>query len=167
MGTCSACHREVDEDTQKLSPYLHGFFSNRDSKSVHKVDVAFLGVNASDVPGALKSHLNLEKGQGAIVNRVVDESPAYHCGIEEHDVLISIDKQPILGEKNLLEQVRSRKPGTKIVVEFVRGGKTESCNLVLGKQKTAQILNSYRISGCKAQLTSATNCQSCHAIDPN
>lgn len=160
--SCASCHQMTGNQKSAYSPYFLEFFS-ADARG-QGADVAFLGVNAENVPEAIQSHLRLESRQGTLVKNVVEESPAYHCGIEKHDVLLSIDQQPIEGEKGLLEMVRSRKPGTKITIDFVRAGKKESCQLVLGKQKTAQMIKSFQIHGCKAQLTSSTKCQNCHKV---
>lgn len=157
--TCSSCHQTHDQDPHH-SPYFLEIFSN--GKKGKGVDVSFLGVNASDVPSAVRSHLSLDDREGTLVKNVVDESPAYHCGIEKHDVLLAIDKQPIVGEKGLLETIRSKKPGTKIMIEFIRRGRKNSCNLVLGKQTTAEMIKSFQIHGCKAELTASTKCQDCH-----
>ena len=160
---CVACHRVDPKQPLHASAHLLGIGESSDLETDKQIDTAFLGLHASEVPAALRKHLKLKPQQGAIVETVIDESPAYHCGIEIHDVVVAIDSQPVLGEKSLLEKVRSKKPGTKILVEYIRQGQKESCNVVLGKQRTAQILNSFRIKGCPAQLTSTTNCRDCHS----
>lgn len=156
---CKSCHRVNAAHSPKSSPHLLDLSKARTGE----VDSAFLGIHASSVPPALRKHLKLEKEVGAMVDSIVDESPAYHCGLETFDIIVAIDEQPITGEQELLKLVRSKNPGTKLLIEFIRAGQRDSCNVVLGKSRTAQMLQSFRIEGCPATLNSTTNCRECHS----
>jgi hypothetical protein len=62
------------------------------------------GIQASAVPEILYEHLHapgLKRGQGAVVELVVVDSPAYKAGLKRHDILISLDGTSIRDAEHL------------------------------------------------------------------
>jgi putative serine protease PepD len=59
---------------------------------------------------------------GALVNRVVDSSPAQDAGLLADDIVVAIDGEPVSTMSELVVAVRERAPGTTVTVSLVRGG---------------------------------------------
>ena len=61
-------------------------------------------------------------GSGALVTEVVAGSAAAKAGIEEGDVVLAVDGEPISGQAALVATIRDLAPGDKATVSLVRDG---------------------------------------------
>ena len=59
-------------------------------------------------------------GQGVLVDRVMPQSPAYQAGIEEGDILLTIDGKVIGDPRDVKEAVAVHRAGERVVVHFLR-----------------------------------------------
>lgn len=86
---------------------------------------AWLGVAIGPVPRAVQAQLpdSIDQGQGLMVMRVVPGSPAEKGGIQQHDVLLTYNGDKLFSPSDLVERVRSAKPGDKVTLEVIRHGK--------------------------------------------
>src|SRR5204862_4181689 len=62
---------------------------------------------------------------GITVSSVVSGSPADRAGLKVGDTIVSVDGKPIKNGDELVADIASRKPGQKITLGFVRGGKKQ------------------------------------------
>jgi S1-C subfamily serine protease len=83
-----------------------------------KVVTVWLGVEGSDLDGALARELNVDGG--AIIERVVSGSPAEKAGLAARDVILRVDNQPVTSMNVLVRAVRAHRPGDVIAVEIIR-----------------------------------------------
>lgn len=83
----------------------------------------WIGVEAHEVPEALRAHTTLPKDQGLLVEQVYPDSPAAKAKIARHDVLLKAGDKPLRKVADLVEAVQAAK-GKKLVLEAVRAGKT-------------------------------------------
>ena len=81
-----------------------------DGEAVH----ASLGVNARSVTDGTRD--------GALVLNVEPGSPAEAAGIEEQDIVIAVDGEPVGSSEELVVAVDAFEPGDTITIEVVRGG---------------------------------------------
>ena len=86
----------------------------------------FLGV---DVDEYTKS----DEG-GAIVNRVVDDSPAAKGGLKQGDVIVGFNGSVIRGPAKLTEEIHATKAGDKVTVEVRRDGKLENLQVEMAER---------------------------------
>ncbi len=75
---------------------------------------ASLGVQARSVTDGTRD--------GALVVNVEPGSPAEAAGIQEQDVLIAVDGEPVGSSEELQVAIDSKSPGDTVVIELVRGG---------------------------------------------
>jgi S1-C subfamily serine protease len=83
-----------------------------DGEAVH----ASLGVNARSVTDGTRD--------GALVLNVEPGSPADAAGIEEEDVVIAVDGEPVGSSEELVVAIDAFNPGDTVTIEIVRGGGT-------------------------------------------
>lgn len=69
---------------------------------------------------------------GALITRVVDDSPADQAGIRPGDVIIAIDGKRITEENTLDQLVRQHRPGDTVEVTLWRGARERSLKVKLG-----------------------------------
>ncbi|MCB0495413.1 MAG: trypsin-like peptidase domain-containing protein [Cyclobacteriaceae bacterium] len=88
------------------------------------VQRGLLGIQIGDVSAELAKQKNLSVVQGVYVGKVNDNSAAKEAGIEEEDVIVSVDGMEVLNTSELQELVGRHRPGDKINVKLIRGDKT-------------------------------------------
>jgi putative serine protease PepD len=122
-----------------------------DLKQSGRVDRGYLGIDATTVDKTLKD-LNLPVDHGALVQKVTPGGPADKAGIRGGDLSAQLDNHPIeLGgdiivkiagkdvrtSNDLQSAVADRKPGEKVKVTLVRGGKAKTVEVTLGQRPNA------------------------------
>ncbi|APV52474.1 serine peptidase [Betaproteobacteria bacterium GR16-43] len=100
-----------------------------------KVTRGRIGVQITAVSKDVAESLGLPKAQGAIVQRLEEDSPAAKGGVEAGDVVLKIDGRTIEGNSDLSRYVRQVKPGTKINMQVWREGKTKDLVVTVGELK--------------------------------
>lgn len=83
-----------------------------------KVVTVWLGVEGSDLDLPTAAQLHVEGG--ALVERVMADSPAEHAGLAAHDVIVAVNGMPVTSMGMLVVMVRSHRPGDTCTVEIVR-----------------------------------------------
>ncbi len=75
--------------------------------------------------------LGLPGGGGLYVTRFATESPARKAGLQEGDVILSVDGLPTPSRGPLLRTIWAKKAGAVVALEFLRGGKRLIANAQL------------------------------------
>lgn len=88
---------------------------------------AFLGVSLSDATATADGVTR----RGAGVTEVVADSPAGDAGIENGDVIVAIDGDPVNGAASLTAYVREKEAGAESVLTVVRDGSTQEVTVTL------------------------------------
>ena len=70
---------------------------------------------------------------GARINSVVDDSPASEAGLQDGDIVIRVDDEPVLSYDDLLAAIRVRPAGTETTLEVVRSGEIVDLEVTLGE----------------------------------
>ena len=99
----------------------------------------YLGVQVQDISGALKEARDLSTDEGALVNRVEEDSPADEAGIRRGDVIVSLGGKNIEDSGELIDAVRSLKPGKDVDVIVLRGDERKKISVELGERPKNQI----------------------------
>jgi putative serine protease PepD len=84
------------------------------------VDHAYLGVSAASADTG-----------GALIGEVVPGSPADEAGLQEGDIVVQVDDEPITDSSDLVNVVQSSEPGDSMEVEFDRDGATQTTTVTL------------------------------------
>ncbi|MEW6737564.1 MAG: PDZ domain-containing protein [Acidobacteriota bacterium] len=107
----------------------------------------YLGVEVGQLISAWAEKLNLPNGIGLVVFEVDKDSPAEKAGmigfqgkdsILQADVILSIDNQPLKSPDQLIDIVRSHKPGDKVILEILRQGKRRNLDITLALQPVTE-----------------------------
>ena len=90
-----------------------------------------LGVEVTDLSEDLASYFGTGAGDGVLVLKVREESPAAEAGIKPGDVIKKVGDEAITSAEDLRESVRGEKAGEKIDVAVLRKGKTQTFQVEL------------------------------------
>ena len=71
---------------------------------------------------------------GALVRRVIEDSPAAKAGLKDGDVIVGFDSAVVRGPEKLTEKIRGTKVGDKVQVEVRRAGKREKLTVEMGER---------------------------------
>jgi Do/DeqQ family serine protease len=84
----------------------------------------WIGIEPRDVPEYQRQQLGLP-AVGVLIANLYVGSPAQRAGLQPGDVLIDIDGEPVRTAQEAIARVAShRKPGEKIKLRVIRGGRT-------------------------------------------
>ncbi|MPZ91380.1 MAG: PDZ domain-containing protein [Actinobacteria bacterium] len=86
--------------------------------------IGFLGVTPADGTG---SRL------GALVTSVVEGSGAAEAGIQEGDLIVRYQSEPIESAADLIATIRATQPGTTATIEIVRDGQAQELAVEIGE----------------------------------
>ena len=106
------------------------------------VQRAYLGIMIQDIDGKLVDEHHLKISEGAFVDSLTDKSAAGEAGIKAGDIVVSIDRIPILKSADLLEQIGRHRPGDQVSVAVNRNGKEITYPVILATQKGDKKLTS-------------------------
>ena len=98
----------------------------------------WLGVRIQDVtPDMVEAIEGMDSARGAMVTDV-PEGPAKEAGVESGDVILSFDGKEVEDTRGLVRQVGNTAVGKTVRVVVLRGGKTETLKVTLGRREEAE-----------------------------
>ena len=100
--------------------------------------VTFLGIATSPAGGALSDQLDLPKDAGLVVNTIMPDSPAAAV-LKRHDVLVKLDDQLLIEQRQLSVLIRNHKEGDEITLTYIRGGKESTAKVKLAKHEVPKM----------------------------
>jgi S1-C subfamily serine protease len=112
-------------------------------KSDGKVSRSKLGVTIQNVTADIAASLNLPNVGGALVSGVEPDSAAARAGVRQGDVIVALDGEKLADNNALRNRIAGTKPGSKVAVEVLRDGRSQTLSATLDAQADAKT----RISG--------------------
>ncbi len=98
-----------------------------------RVSRGWLGVMIQEVNRDLAESFGLERPHGALISRVLPDTPAEAGGLREGDVIVSFNGQPIERSGELPHYVGRARAGSMADLELVRDGETMELRLKVGE----------------------------------
>lgn len=126
----------------------------RQLRNTGRVSRGWLGVLIQDVTRELAESFKMERPLGALVSKVLPDSPAAQAGIEVGDVIVKFDGHEIGTSSELPPLVGAARVGAKAGVDIVRRGKKMNLK-VLVAELPEQAVNDQRPERDRAQTEPA------------
>ena len=98
-----------------------------------KVTRAWLGVQIQTLEPSIAKAMKTKSMDGALVVRVVDDSPAEDAGLMEEDIIVKVDDTDIRDSAHLRNLISSSRPGEKPKLTIIRKGKRKTLTVKLGE----------------------------------
>ncbi len=86
--------------------------------------IGFLGVTPTDGTGGRP---------GALVTSVVEGSGAAEAGIQDGDLIVRYQSEPVESAADLIATIRATQPGTTATIEIVRDGQSQELTVDIGE----------------------------------
>jgi serine protease Do len=97
-----------------------------------KVTRGWLGVVVQEVDGNLAKSFKLPKPEGALVAKVLPDSPALQAGLKAGDVLLKYNGSDLTTSKSLPPLVGDSTPGDTVNLELLRDGRSITVKIEVG-----------------------------------
>ncbi len=106
------------------------------------VSRGWLGVLIQDVTRELAESFAMDKPHGALVAKVLDDSPAADAGIEVGDIIVNYDGAGIAFSSDLPPLVGNSRINTNVPLEIIRGGKRKKLKVLIAELPEEQSIAS-------------------------
>jgi len=121
-------------------------------KSKGKVSRGWLGILIQDVNRELAESFGMKKPMGAVVLRIMDNSPASEAKFKVGDVVVEFDGKTIHRSSDLPIAVGSTRVGSKVKVKVIREGKSKTLKVTI-----AELPSEEELAEVKPQKPSKVN----------
>lgn len=100
-----------------------------------EVTRGYLGLYfGGEVDRTMAKALGLDNERGIIVAQVEEDGPSDKAGLQEQDVIVSINDETVTSWDMFRSKVALMKPGEKVSLDIVRDGKSKTINVTLGER---------------------------------
>ncbi|MEI6534939.1 MAG: trypsin-like peptidase domain-containing protein [Verrucomicrobiaceae bacterium] len=112
-----------------------GLFISAASSGPDAAAIGVVSVSPRTLKGESRAFLGTMLGpdkQGVIVKQIVSGGAAAKAGIKQGDIITKIDGEPLDSPEKLTRKLASSKPGTAIILDYLRNGVSSAVKLALG-----------------------------------
>ena len=100
----------------------------------------YLGVGLQPLDESLAPSLGLPKDNGEIVRSVVEGGPAARGGLQQGDVILSVNGRAVTPDETVSFLIANTPVGSRVPLEIIRGGRRQTVNVVVGERPTDEQL---------------------------
>jgi serine protease Do len=100
-------------------------------KSDGRVTRAYLGVLPQDLDQTMADYYGLDRPQGVLVAQVNDDTPAQKAGLEDGDIILTVDGEKIRNASDLRNTISLSDVGEKVELRIIRDGKEKKLQVKL------------------------------------
>ncbi len=95
-----------------------------------------LGVVIQDLTKELADAFGIEQRTGILIAQVQDDSPAQQAGLQQGDVILKMDGEPVDKVATFRNKIALTRPGTKVILLVQRDGKSQKIDVVIGTMES-------------------------------
>ena len=110
--------------------------SDDDDLQVFVSSGGWLGVGVSEVTAAKAKELKLPDERGAVLGRIVPESPAAKAGLKQNDVVTEINGQRVEGSEQFRRMIHEIPAGRTANLTVWRDGRSQNIKVTVGKPES-------------------------------
>jgi membrane-associated protease RseP (regulator of RpoE activity) len=118
----TVCARGIDDSTKII------IVQSSDERG------GWLGVSIQDMTHHLAKEMDVKTTDGALVDEVIEDSPAEAAGIKEEDIIVEVGGKKIADADELRAAIRKTKPDTKVSVTLMRKEEKKTLTATIEKQ---------------------------------
>ena len=144
-GSTPQKHTQIYINQDKESPRaesndvieIEGLPSDDDVQVLLGGGGSWLGVGVAEVTPEKVKELKLPAERGALLGKIVPDSPAAKAGLKENDVVTELNGQRVEGSEQFRRMIREIPAGRTAQLTVWRDGRQQSVTVTLGKSEAA------------------------------
>ena len=98
-----------------------------------------VGLQSLTEPGVAQA-LGIERNRGELIRAVTGGGPAARAGIQQGDVVMSVNNQPVTPEQSVSYLISNLPVGSRVPVEILRGGQRRTVTVTLAERPSDEEL---------------------------
>ncbi|SFE84017.1 S1C family serine protease [Roseivivax sediminis] len=99
-----------------------------------EVERGWLGVRIAPVSEDVARALGFDDDQGVMIENVQDDTPAEKAGLQDGDIVMSVNGNEMTGPRDLTRAIAVERPGAEVEIEVLRRGERETVTIELGNR---------------------------------
>ena len=107
------------------------------------LDGSYLGVFVEEVTADRMKELGLSQERGAVIMKVVKDSPAEKAGLKENDVIVSFNGRPVDSVREFERLLGETPAGRNVAIEVLRNGNRQTFSAVVSKRDNLGLARNY------------------------
>lgn len=111
------------------------------------VPKVMIGVQTAKPGPALEKHLRLEPGRAIMISGLYEGMPADEAGLQQYDIVIRIDGQPLEEDKGIVKALADRNAGDKVKLGVIHEGQPKDVVITLVAYDASRLRESKLIGG--------------------
>jgi serine protease Do len=100
----------------------------------------YLGVAFQQIDDNIANSLGIPKNRGELIRSVTPGGPAARAGIQQGDVILSINNRPVTPDEPLAYLVSNLPVGSRVPIELMRSNQRKQVAVVVGERPTDEDL---------------------------
>lgn len=104
----------------------------------------WVGVVIQDIDSDLAEYFGLKSKQGALISKIIKNSPAEKAGLRSGDIIVSFDNERVRDTQDLIRRVLKKDIGDKVMLGIVRDRRSSFVNVEIGARIEEQIAEAPR-----------------------
>ena len=104
-----------------------------------KVERGYVGIGMQMIDPDMVEFFNLQNNKGALITRVVEDSPADKAGLEKDDVIIRIGDKKIEDTQDVFNIIGFTSPDTEVEFVIIRKGKEMTVTVTVGSKAESEL----------------------------
>jgi len=117
-----------DAPDEPRAPRVYNF-------SLGNVSTSRIGVSLFEMSDQLAEHYGATHG-GALINEVMEDSPAEKAGLKAGDVIVEMDGDRVKDVDDVREAIQDKDEGDQVAVTVIRGGKESTIDVEVEESNT-------------------------------
>jgi serine protease Do len=100
----------------------------------------YIGVSLQPLDDGIAESLGIPKNRGELIRAVTPDAAAARAGIQQGDVVITVNNQPVTADQSLAYLVSNLPIGSRVPIELIRGGERRTVTVTIGERPTEEEL---------------------------
>jgi len=100
----------------------------------------YIGVALQPIDDGIAASLGIPKNRGELIRSVTAGGPAARAGVQQGDVVITVNNRPVTPDESLAYIVSSLPVGSRVPIELIRNGQRRTVTAVIGERPTEEEL---------------------------
>jgi serine protease Do len=100
----------------------------------------YIGVSLQNVTENIAESMGVPKNRGELIRGVTPGGGAARAGIQQGDIVITVNNQPVTPDQSLAYLVSNLAPGSRVPIELIRDGQRRTVTVTIGERPSEEEL---------------------------